>query len=167
LVLVTLAVVLVAGSGPGASTEQARRAFDFTFEDINPASTTHGQQLELSDLYTDRGLVLQFVASWCKPCRDELPELQQLHAAGNTPILLVAADEYGYTEGILIVAERSGLTAPLLFVPKERTAEMERYYDHEILPSTYLIDREGAIVEVHEGAWSKERLLAAVEKTLD
>jgi len=166
-VLVTLAVLLVAGSGPDASTEKPRRAYDFTFEDINPASTTHGERLELSKFYTDRGLVLQFVASWCKPCRDELPELQELHAEGDTPILLVAADEYGYTEGILLVAERSGLTAPLLFVPKERTAELERYYDHEILPSTYLIDRQGAIVQVHEGAWSKERLLAAVENALD
>ena len=167
LVLVTLAVLLVSGSGSGASTEQPRRAYDFTFEDINPASATHGKQLALSEFYIDRGLVLQFVASWCKPCRDELPELQELHAEGDTPILLVAADEYGYTEGILIVAERSGITAPLLFVPKERTTEMEQYYDHEILPSTYLIDRQGAIVEVHEGVWSKERLLAAVEKALD
>jgi len=166
--LLGYAIVLVVGTGGGASASPTPgvSAHDFAFEDINPASPTHGQTLALSDLYGERGLVLQFVASWCKPCRDELPEIQELHESDRASIVLVAADEYGYTEGVLIVAERTGLTAPILFVPKERAAEMERDYDHEILPATYLIDREGKIREVHEGARSVARLTAAIEREL-
>jgi thiol-disulfide isomerase/thioredoxin len=163
---VVLALVIGADAPAPAPTSAPRRAHDFAFEDINPASSTHGRKLTLSDLYVDRGLVLQFVASWCKPCRDELPHLQELHDDGGTPVLLVAADEYGHTEGVMIVAERSKLTAPILFVPIEPARELELHYDHEILPATYLIGRDGMIREVHEGAWSKQRLTAAIERQL-
>ena len=167
------AVIALAWSVPGAGTAEppatpsapARTAHDFTLADINPASPTHGRQLVLSELYAERGLVLQFVASWCPPCRDELPDVQALHAAGH-PVALVAADEYGFTEGILIVAQRAGLTTPLLFAGTERAAELELHYGHETLPTTYLIDRQGSILEIHEGAWSREKLSAAVERRL-
>jgi cytochrome c-type biogenesis protein len=163
------AVVLVAAPGgvSGNAPAAQARARDFAFEDINPASPSHGSTLALRDLYGERGLVLQFVASWCKPCRDELPGLQQLHESERAPIVLVAADEYGYTEGVLIVAERTRLTTPILFVPPRQAEEMEAFYDHDILPATYLIDRRGAIREVHEGAWSAARLTAAIERSLD
>ena len=137
------------------------------FDPVLTVSPTHGKALTLSDLYSERGLVLQFVASWCAPCREELPHLQELHAAERAPIVLVAADEYGHTEGILIVSERAGLTTPLLFVPQEAAAALEQHYDHEILPTTYLIGEDGAILERHEGAWSKSRLVAAIERRLD
>lgn len=170
VVACALALAALAGStttvAESTGVPPTRRAQDFTFEDINPASATHGKTLTLSDLYTDRGLVLQFVASWCGPCREELPDLQELHAAESATIVLVAADEYGFTDGILIVAERTGLTTPLLFVPKEQAVEMERHYDHDILPSTYLIGKDGEILEVHEGAWDKSRMAAAIERRL-
>lgn len=166
-VAAALVLFVSLGGGSSATPATARTARDFAFEDINPASPTHGETLTLSELYAERGLVLQFVASWCKPCRDELPEIQELHASGRAEILLVAADEYGYREGVLLVAERSGLTAPILFVPQDRAEEMERDYDHQILPATYLIDRAGRIREVHEGARPMERLVAAIERELE
>ena len=165
--LTLIAAVAAAGWALGSGerpASQPLRAHNFKFEDINPASPTHGQSLELSRLYSEKGLVLQFVASWCGPCRKELPDLQELHVEGAAPILLVAADEYGYTEGILVVAERTGLTTPLLFVPEEEATALEAYYDHEILPATYLIADNGTIVERHQGVLSKSRLLAAIER---
>jgi thiol-disulfide isomerase/thioredoxin len=160
LVLSLLWAGLTLAAEPPA-VEPARLAHDFAFQDINPRSASHGRKLALRDLYAERGLVLQFVASWCKPCREELPGLEELHARDGVPLALVAADEYGHTESVLIVAERSRLTAPLLFVPEKEAEALELHYDHEILPATYLIDRQGAIREVHEGAWSAERLAAA------
>ena len=169
LVAVTLALatgaVLAAAAGVG-SRATPRRARDFALTDVNPASPTHGQTLALHELYAERGLVLQFVASWCTPCRDELPALQRLYVEGRLPLALVAADEYGSTENLLIVAERSGLSAPILFAPEARAEELARAYRHEMLPATYLVDRRGRIREVHEGARPVEALLRSVEREL-
>ena len=150
----------------GTDAQPARQARDFALDDINPRSETFGKTLELRELYGEQGLVLQFVASWCGPCRDELPDLQRLHEQGVTPIVLVAADEYGFPQSILIVAERTGITAPILFVPPNVAEKLAQFYDYEILPATYLIDREGTIREMHEGARSNGRLLAAIEREL-
>ena len=98
--------------------------------------------------------MLQFVASWCGPCREELPHLEELHVSGRAPVVLVAADENGYPESILIVAERRELSAPILYVPVAQAEKLAKFYDYEILPATYLIDRAGRIRTSHQGAWS-------------
>lgn len=149
-----------------ATDESSEIAGGFAFADINPASKSHGQTLSLDQLRAERGLVLQFVASWCKPCRDELPDLQKLHVSDRAKLVLIAADEYGYSEGILTLAERHALTVPILFVPEDQAAALEQAYDHEMLPATYLIDRDGRIVAEQDGVWSLERMIAAVERYL-
>ncbi len=68
---VACALVFATAMGSGTVPSQHRQARDFEFEDINPRSESYGQQLVLRDLYAERGLVLQFVASWCGPCREE------------------------------------------------------------------------------------------------
>ena len=167
LAVAALVFLLAVDAGPHAAPKHGVPAPEFAFEDINPASPTHGETLTLSELYAERGLVLQFIASWCGPCRKELPEVQKLHASGRAAIVLVAADEQGYTEGVLIVAERTGVTTPILFVPKDHAPAMERDYDYEILPATYLIDRAGTIRDVHQGAQSMTRLSAAIDRVLN
>ena len=81
--------------------------------------------------------------------------------------MLVAADEHGYPESILIVAERRKLTAPILYVPLDETERLEQFYDYRVLPATYLIDRHGVIRQVHQGAWSEPLLAAAIERELE
>lgn len=172
--LATIFLVLLAGGCLSAASREPTgaprgggdRVRDFAFEDINPASPTHGMTLTLSELYPDRGLVLQFVASWCKPCRDELPNLQRLHAERRAPILLVAADEHGERDGVLTVVAQNGITAPLLFVPEDRAEQLSEHYDYEIIPATYLIGSDGTVRESHEGAWSSDRLSAAIARQL-
>jgi len=157
------------GGGSGtvsSSIASPALAPEFAFADINPKSASHGETLALEQLRAERGLVLQFVASWCKPCRDELPELQELHASDRTKLVLIAADEYGYPQGMLALAERHGLTVPILFVPEDQAEALEQAYDHERLPATYLIDRQGRIVAEQDGSWSLERMIAAVERYL-
>ena len=164
---VACALVLAMAMGSEAVPSQRGQARDFEFEDINPRSESYGQQLVLRELYAARGLVLQFVASWCGPCREELPHLEELYTTGRAPVVLVAADEHGYPESILIVAERRNLTAPILYVPPDQAESLARSYDYETLPATYLIDRQGLIRQAHQGAWSIERLSAAIERQLE
>ena len=161
-------LLLLPGAGLAAENPAALGpALDFRFEDINPRSESYGRELALHELYGERGVVLQFVASWCGPCREELPHLQELYESGRAPIVMVAADEHGFPESILIVARRHELTAPILYVPLDQAERLARFYDYQVLPATYLIDRRGLIRQVHQGAWPAERLDAAIERELD
>lgn len=148
--------------GPPAE-EPPRAARDFTFRDVNPASATHGRELTLSALYDPRGVTLNFLASWCTYCWEELPELEKLHASGQARIVGVAADEYGAPlEVVLGLVANAGLTLPILFVPQDEAEELERYYDHEMLPATYLIGPAGEIRRVLQGATPPEKLRDAI-----
>lgn len=161
LVLVALPLLAVAGC-----TKRPPKAFDLVFEDINPRSTTHGRRLALSDLYAERGIVLQFTASWCKFCREEMPRLQEFYATSKAPMLFVAADEGAYRENILTVAERAGLTAPLLFVPADEAKKVGEHYSYEVIPATYFIGADGRVHEFHQGELRAEELGREYEKTL-
>jgi thiol-disulfide isomerase/thioredoxin len=150
-------------SDPSPERPTARRAEPFRFEDVNPASVTHGSELSLEELYGERGVVLNFVASWCPPCWDEAPELERLRGSLPVPIVSIAADEYGPPGDLLRLAGEAGVTSPLLLVPRERIDWMSERYGHSMLPATYLIDETGTILDVLEGQIDAERLQKAVD----
>jgi thiol-disulfide isomerase/thioredoxin len=160
--LVAIGILIVAGG----CAKRPPRAHDLVFEDINPRSATHGRTLALSDLYAEQGIVLRFAASWCKSCREEMPHLQEFYAASKTPMVLVAADEGPYRENILTIAERAGLTAPLLFVPADEAEKVGKQYPYQVIPATYFIDSEGRIHESHQGELPIDSLGRVFEETL-
>jgi thiol-disulfide isomerase/thioredoxin len=139
-------------------------ASDFTYEDINPNSPTHGQRLSLKALYAERGVVLNFLASWCGFCWKELPELEELQHTMATPIVGIAADEYQGPAVLLEMIRKAELSLPILLVPTADIKKMESSYDHQILPATYVIDRQGRVRSVFEGTTSAEMLRNAVSK---
>ena len=137
-------------------------ATDFTYQDINPNSPTHGQRLALSDLYAEGGVVLNFLASWCGYCWKELPELEKLQSSVSTPIVGIAADEHDGPMALLGLIKEAGLKMPVLLVPTTDIKAMEKQYDHKILPATYVIDKQGWVRSVFEGLTPMERLKEAL-----
>jgi thiol-disulfide isomerase/thioredoxin len=150
---------------PPANT--TRRAYDFSLRDINPKSPSHGQVLRLSELYAERGLVLNFMASWCLPCRVELPALESVHASGRARVVCMAADEYGGPEDVQQVIQLTGLTLPVLFAPENVSATLARHYTYAVIPATYMIDRSGVVRSTFLGPVPEERLLDAIRQHLD
>jgi thiol-disulfide isomerase/thioredoxin len=161
--LIAIGILVVAGG----CTKRPPRAHDLVFEDINPRSATHGSTLALSELYAEQGIVLQFTASWCKYCREEMHHLQEFYAEGKTPMVFVAADEGPYRENILTIAERAGLTAPLLFVPADEAETVGKHYPYQVIPATYFIDSEGRIHESHQGELPVDSLGRVFEESLE
>jgi len=159
----TFALQPAQAKGRGKGLEKAH---ELEFEDINPRSATHSEKLSLSDLYAGEGVVLQFVASWCKFCREEMPALQEYQAKSRTPMVFVAADDGVRNDNILIIAERAELTAPLLFVPAEQAEKVSGHYPYEILPATYFIDAKGRIRGFHQGSMTVDRLSREVDALL-
>jgi peroxiredoxin len=128
-----------------------------------------GAPIALDDL---RGQVvlLNFWATWCKPCEEEMPAMQRLHEAladEGLALIAVSTDE----ESALVeeFVSRLGLRFPILWDPSKKTAEAYQAYR---FPETLLIDREGVVVERYIGPreWDSplyveriRRLLAGAE----
>lgn len=149
---------------PEQQTVKIRRAHAFTYQDINPNSSSYGERLALAEIYAERGVVLNFLASWCPPCWAEIPGLQRFGADAPTPLIFVAADEHGPIGDVIRRAKSAGIQRPILHVPKSEISAMETYYDHELLPSTYLIDREGTILQIFQGVVTEADLSRAVQQ---
>jgi peroxiredoxin len=139
--LFAIAMLSLCLTGP-VTAENIRSAPDFTLTDAN------GQSVTLSDL---RGQVvmINFWASWCGPCREEMPLLEQIHqryeALGFT--LLGINVEEDSTNGQAFLQERP-VSFPVLYDPKNNLSKL---YDVVAMPSTVLIDRQGNIRYLHHG----------------
>ncbi len=137
--ILLLAFLFVVGSAAGGDRHPAP---DFTLTDAN------GQSVTLSDL---RGQVvmINFWASWCGPCRKEMPLLEQIHRRyeplGFT--LLGINVEENPADGKAFLKEHP-VTFDVLYDPENGTSKL---YDVVAMPSTVLIDRKGNIRFLHYG----------------
>jgi thiol-disulfide isomerase/thioredoxin len=166
LTLLALAVATVLYRQARTTARQGEGARDFALQDVNPRSPTHGRTVRLSEAWSDGGVVVNFMASWCAPCRKELPALESIHGSGDARILCVAADEGNGTEDLLSLVAASGISIPVLYAPPEQAEELARAYTHEVLPSTYLIGPDGRIRERITGARPEAAFRRAIAEKL-
>ena len=152
--------------GEVAERLEGSQAFDFEISDINPNSPTHDQNVKLSRLYPVRGVLVNFMASWCAPCLAELPYLEEIQASGITRVVYVAASEMDGKEDLVAMAGKLDLTLPLLYVSPEQAEVIHRNYDAGIIPCSYLVDGSGVIRKVIVGARSKEALEREIRESL-
>jgi len=141
-----LAFVLAFGTGLGASVGTAAtpsgKAPDFAL------STLAGPNLRLRE---QRGKVVlvNFWATWCGPCRIEMPHLSRLYEkyqpAGFQLLGVNIDDDPNQAAGL---ATKLGLRFPVLL---DTDKKVSRLYDLSTMPSTVLIDRDGKVRYVHRG----------------
>jgi thiol-disulfide isomerase/thioredoxin len=138
---------LVAKAGPISARPLA---MDFEFIDART-----GLKQRLSDL---RGKVvhINFWASWCLPCQEELPflaSLQKEHAA-NLTVLLVNLDTSA--EGLAAGREMQTRLAPDLMSIYDNTAELKVLFNIEALPFHYIVDKAGRSASAFYARLDKE-----------
>lgn len=138
------ALLGVAGlpSSAGAGQKTGQPAAQFTLPDTKQAAT------RLADL-RGKVVVIDFFASWCGPCKLELPELEKLHrelAPSGVVFLGINIDRE--RENALEMVKRFGLTFKVLLDPEGKVAEL---YDPPKMPSTYVIDKAGVLRFLNEG----------------
>ena len=156
------AIVLFAGLlvyGCSSSTDEiintADIAPDFQLTDLA------GKQVKLSD-FRGRPVILNFWATWCGPCRVEMPHFQQVYEEWSDRGLVVLAVNIG--ESPTLVKEFAldyGLSFPVLL---DIEAEVAQRYNIRPIPTTFFIDKSGAIQDMVIGAFPSK---SAIEKKLD
>jgi len=124
-----------------------KRAPDFT-----AVSLATGDSVRLRTEYADQVTLVNIWATWCIPCRTEMPAMErlyQLYGPKGFRIAAVSIDE-GSVEDIRAFAKEFNLTFDILH---DATGEIQRSYQTTGVPESFLLDKNGVIVKrvyVHE-----------------
>lgn len=134
-----------------------KKAADFTVEDMD------GNSVKLSDLF-GKPIVLNFWASWCPPCKGEMPGFNEVYQETGQDVTFIMVDiTDGFREtkdtGSAFIAEQ-GYTFPVYFDINQEAVDA---YGITSIPVTVFIDKDGYVVEEEVGAMAK----AALERKID
>lgn len=141
-------------------------AVDFELED------QYGNIHRLED-YRGKTIFLNFWATWCPPCKAEMPDIQKLYEKSSTEgedaviVLGVAAPNMGQEgseEEIAAFMEKKGYTYPVLM---DTEGELFASYGIMSFPTTFMIDRDGNVFGYVSGMLSADMMDSIVRQTLD
>lgn len=114
--------------------------------------------------YANKVVLMNLWATWCPPCREELPDLQRLYASDARRGLAVVGVDEGES------AARAGAFAAALGLRFSIWIDAQqaygRAYDALGFPTTVVIDRSGKIVRAFDGALTPQQMRAAVDPYL-
>jgi len=136
---------------------------DFTLTSLNE------EEITLSD-YRGKVVVVNYWATWCGPCRYEIPiliELQEQYGTDKLIILGVAIDS-GSKENIVKFAEEFNITYPILYGSDEEMAKIVYLYGNfASIPSTFIVNRVGEVTNYIIGAQSRGVFQTYIERQLE
>ncbi|MFA5514868.1 MAG: TlpA disulfide reductase family protein [Desulfuromonadales bacterium] len=156
--LLAPAALVVAAESPDVAVEVGKTAPDFTLKDLQ------GKPVRLVDL---RGKVvfLNFWASWCPPCRAEMPAMQRLNEVmGSKDFVMLAING----EDVAAVETFLGKNQHSFTILLDSKGKVQDDYKVYRLPETFLIDKEGKIVNRYLGArdWSAVEFLKYISSLI-
>lgn len=145
-------------------------AYDFTLTD------QYGNEHTLSD-YKGKVVFLNFWASWCPPCKEEMPYIQELYEEYNTNeeevVFLGIAnpknEKYPYNQDVekdelLDFIDDHDYTFPILM---DETGEILNNYYISAFPTTFMIDKNGNVFGYVPGMMTKDIMKSVIEQTLE
>jgi peroxiredoxin len=151
-VLALALALLVPASTPVMAGDSGKTA-DFSLR------ATNGKTYRLSDLFGEKVVVISFWNIACKPCRKEMPKLQELYdelSGKGLEILAINTDGPSDMPGVKPLVRRKGYTYPVLLDSEQKVVKL--YNPRCILPYLALIDLQGEVVYTHLGYNSGDEL---------
>ena len=154
------------GADEGTAEEQTLPALDFTLTD------QYGNTHTLSD-YKGKTVFLNFWATWCPPCRAEMPDIQKLYETYDTEgddalvVLGIAAPGMGSErseEGIKDFLDEHGYTYPVLM---DTTGDIFMGYGVFSYPTTFMIDKDGNVFGYASGQLSEDMMKSIIKQTME
>ena len=111
-----------------------------------------------------RPAVVSFFASWCDPCRRELPALADAHRRYGDRVAFVGIDHADSRTNALEMLDEFGITYPAGYDPQGVTAPA---YGLRGLPDTVFITADGRVLETHRGELDRGELEERIERLLE
>ena len=140
--LAGLALTVLATSSLAASDLAGKPAPDFALK------SSTGANLRLSE-YRGDVVMINFWATWCGPCRQEMPLLDQLYSRyQRVGFSLLGVNIDDDSSRAMDMIHELGVSFPVLFDARK---EVSKLYDVDAMPVTVLVDREGNVRHVHKG----------------
>ncbi len=166
VLVVAIPIILISLKERGARSrftrplQEGRAAPDFTFPDLD------GRKVSLSD-FRGKVVLVNIWATWCPPCRDEMPSMQTLYErfkGGQFEILAVSIDGNG-REAVAPFMQQMNLSFPVLLDPK---GKIQRLYRITGVPESFIVDREGILVNKVVGPmdWSSPQVFGFFEELI-
>ena len=155
ILFVAAAVALFAGLSPNRVTGKAP---NFTLK------TSDGNTVELSKL-KGKTVVVNFWATWCGPCRAEIPgflDVYNKYKSKGLEIVGISVDRGGWSD-VNPFVKKFNITYPVVLGNDKVT---RLYGDIEAIPTTFIIDKNGTIVNQHVGYMKAEDFEAMIKDLL-
>ncbi len=111
---------------------------DFSLQDLN------GKKVQIKQ-YKGKVIFLNFWATWCGPCKEEMPSLEALHQqlAGENFALLTISVDYEGSKPVQGFISKNRYTFPVLLDPNGETLDL---FEVKGIPTTFIIDRKGIVI---------------------
>jgi peroxiredoxin len=153
-------------AAPSSSSKESvaagAQAANFKLESLDGSTVT-------LDQFAGKVVFLNIWATWCGPCREEMPSMETLYNEfmGNKDFVMLAVsqDVKGRT-AVAPYVEKNGYHFTILLDPDNKVGSL---YDVSGVPETFIIDRKGRIVAHHMGGfdWSRPDVKDALQQLLD
>jgi peroxiredoxin len=159
--IIALAAVVLFAAAPSRSATPAAAsaaAPDFALKDLD------GKIVRLSD-YRGKAVVLNFWATWCPPCRHEIPwfvDLQNQYGPHGLEIIGISMDESG-PAAVKRFADRMNVNYKVVMGDAATAA---RYGGVRVLPTTVYIGRDGKVISTVPGLVSKAEIEGIIQRAL-
>ncbi|MFQ6104468.1 MAG: peroxiredoxin family protein [Candidatus Glassbacteria bacterium] len=127
-------------SSPGAATAENLKAPDFTLEKLD------GSEAVLSEILKKGPVVINFWATWCKPCIRELPHLQEIYdryKEAGVSLLAISVDSPRSLSKVKSFINGHNYTFTVLLDPNK---DVSRKFNVHLFPYTFIVNTEGDIV---------------------
>lgn len=156
------------GSEPTNSPQQLTEPADIGIQEGNLApdfqlQTMNGETVKLSD-FKGKKVILNFWATWCPPCRAEMPHLEKFYEDHQENVVVLAVNltktEKKPNE-VKAFVEEFGLTFPTVMDIKGEVSDMYQIFAY---PTSYMVDSQGIIQEIFKGAINYEVMEKSISR---
>ena len=147
LLITLISGLLITGCAPSQGTEVGNLAPDFQLDSLD------GQTVSLSNL-RQKPVLINFWATWCSPCRSEMPYIQEIYEEWSDKGLVVLGINMGESSSKIDEFMQSyNLSFTVLLDTKQDVAQK---YNIQYIPTTFFIDKDGIIQDKMIGAFQNE-----------